>query len=101
MSEEKIMLFEVYETISVGRGPVGLEPIFREIDNMNLKEAVRQLWRQICDIDKEGADDCYAHEGDIVVRLSKDSEIDGWIPSVFEGYRVRKSYYQTTTESKK
>jgi hypothetical protein len=38
-------------------------------------------------------------EGDIVVRLSKDSEIDGWIPSVFEGYRVRKSYYQTATEA--
>ncbi len=39
MNEEKIMSFEIYETIGVGRGPVGLEPMFRAIDQKK-----EELW---------------------------------------------------------
>ena len=35
MSEEKIISFEIYAKIGVGRGPVGLDPMFRAIDALN------------------------------------------------------------------
>lgn len=33
LEEEKIISFFAYETIGVGRGPVGLEPLFTAIDD--------------------------------------------------------------------
>jgi hypothetical protein len=35
MSQEKIISFELYETIGVERGPVGLESMFTAIDMLN------------------------------------------------------------------
>lgn len=35
---EEIISFEVYETVGIGRGPVGLEPIFRAIDEQKVTE---------------------------------------------------------------
>jgi hypothetical protein len=46
MSEEKIMSFEAYETIGVGRGPVGLEPMFRE--NLIGRSVKRKPYGRIC-----------------------------------------------------
>lgn len=65
---------------------------------MSEHEAARKLFKQIVRSGKgHGVQEVHGHEGDILVRLFKDNEAESIIPARFEGYTVRKSYYQTGT----
>lgn len=47
MDEEKMISFYVYETIGIGCGPVGLEPIFSSIGMLNKTQDKEELWLDV------------------------------------------------------
>jgi len=49
-NNEMIVSFEIYETIGVGRGPVGLEPLFRAIDEQNKQDLIDKYLYEIQDL---------------------------------------------------
>lgn len=63
---------------------------------MNIKEAANLLFDELSE--KEGFSECKPHEGDLLVRYYKNTEVESAIPEKFNGYCVRKSPYQNAYE---
>ena len=68
---------------------------------MHEGEAARKLFKKIVNSGKDGVQEVKPHEGDILVRLFEGYEAESEVPARFEGFRVRKSYYQTATHAQK
>ena len=64
---------------------------------MDIRTAAKNLTDFLIGLDLDGVHEAVnVHEEDnLLVRLSNGSPIDAHVPSRYEGYPVRKSYYQT------